>query len=267
MLRVLYFISFLFPSLAARKALKLFLIPKKYERPEAEKKWFSFSRNRFLNNGLSMNEWGIEGNPKVMLVHGWEGRGTQMGAFAEPLVQKGYHVIALDGPAHGSSPGIETNAGHYSRTLVSAQQELGVVHAIIAHSFGGGCSILACDLGLKVDKLVTIASPADYANVVAFFLKEVRLSPCSQKAFYSILAQKAQLKLENVNIKSLGRNLEIPILIVHDKNDKEVRFENAKELHQSWTHSKLLATEGLGHRRILKDTDVIQKIVEFIQYE
>ena len=47
--------------------------------------------------------WGA--GPSVLLVHGWEGRGAQLGALVDPLVAAGYRVVALDGPAHGDSPG------------------------------------------------------------------------------------------------------------------------------------------------------------------
>lgn len=264
MLKFLKIISYFFPTLAAQKALKLFLVPQRHQRPEAENIWYASSRKRFLKNGLHINEWGVEGQPKIMLVHGWEGRGTQMAAFAGPLVIAGYHVIAIDGPAHGESPGNETNAGIFSRALVEVQKELGDVRAVIAHSFGGGCSILASGFGLKVDKIVMIASPSDYAKVVRNFLDFVPLSSYSEKAFYRILSHKAQVKLEDINITTLGKNISVPVMIVHDKNDKEVGFQNAQWLHEAWPQSKLLITEGLGHRRILKDPEVIRKVVEFI---
>lgn len=265
MIKFLYYLSFLFPVLAARKALGLFLTPKRHERPEAEQRWYALARKRTLQCGLAANEWGVDGNPKVMLIHGWEGRGSQMGAFAEPLVQAGYHVVALDGPAHGESPGQSTNAGLYSRALVSAQQELGPVKASIGHSFGGGCSILATNLGMQVEKVVIIASPSDYAKVVRNFLDFVRLSPWSEKIFYKILTYKAQLELHEINISKLGSALKMPILIIHDRNDKEVKYQNAEALHQAWTQSELLTTEGLGHRRILKDPQVVQHVVNFIR--
>lgn len=264
MIKFMYYISFLFPALTARKALLIFLKPKKYQRPAAEEVWYASARKRKLISGLAINEWGVEGNPKVLLIHGWGGRGSQMGAFAEPLLVAGYHVIALDGPAHGESPGEETNAGVFSRALLSAQQELGEVRACIGHSFGGGCAILSASLGMKVHKLITICSPSDYAKVVQNFLDFVKLSPWSQKVFYQILTVKAQMKLEDIHIAGLGKNLNTPVLIIHDKHDKEVRYQNALNLHQAWPASELMTTEGLGHRRILKDKLVIDRVIEFI---
>ncbi len=263
-LKILNFVSYIFPTAAAYKAIGLFLTPKKHQRPLAEKPWFESARKRKLKCGYAVNEWGVLGCPKVLLVHGWEGRGSQMGAFAEPLVSAGYHVIALDGPAHGDSEGHETNAGVFSRALVTVQKELGPLRALIGHSFGGGCSILAMDMGLQTEKFVTISSPSDYAQVVQGFLNFVKMSPMANRAFYKILTYKAQLQLTDLSISKMGAKLNIPILIVHDQNDKEVSFVNAINLHEAWSQSELLKTEGLGHRRILKDNTVIQKVVDFI---
>ncbi len=258
------YFSYLFPTWAARRCLSIFLKPKKYQRPTAEEAWYQQARKQKLNNNLAINEWGVDGNPKVLLVHGWEGRGSQLGAFAEPLVQLGFHVIALDGPAHGESPEEETNAGAYARAMLTTQQELGTIEVIIGHSFGGGCSVLACSFGMKVNRLITISSPSNYAQVVRHFLNEAHLSPRAEKAFYHILALKASVRLEDIDIANLGQKLNIPILIIHDKTDKEVRYQNALSLHQAWPHSQLMTTEGLGHRRILKNNEVIDRVVQFM---
>ena len=264
-LKLIYLTSFIFPSSAAKKAISLFLNPRKFKRPLSEKEWYESSTKRKLNCGFAINEWGSSSAQKILLVHGWEGRGAQLGAFAQPLVTEGYHVIALDGPAHGDSEGLQTNAGEFSRALISVQQELGHVSAIIAHSFGGGCSILALNLGLKCDQLITIASPSDYAQVVAGFLKLVRLSPYSVKYCYQLLSAKAQLKVNELNIAQIGSGLKIPVMIVHDELDKEVPISNAYELKQAWPESTFLKTQGLGHRRILKDSQVVDEIIQFIK--
>src|SRR5688500_15132227 len=43
--------------------------------------------------------WGT--GPAVYLVHGWGGRGSQLGSFVEPLLAGGFRVVMFDAPAHG----------------------------------------------------------------------------------------------------------------------------------------------------------------------
>jgi alpha-beta hydrolase superfamily lysophospholipase len=42
---------------------------------------------------------------KILLVHGWSGRGTQLFKIADELLKQGYSTISFDAPAHGKSPG------------------------------------------------------------------------------------------------------------------------------------------------------------------
>ena len=58
--------------------------------------------------------------------------------------------------------------------------------------------------------------------------------------------------------------LQVPALIVHDRDDREVPFHDAERLTARWPGAHFYPTEGLGHRRILKDDDVIRRAVEFV---
>ena len=151
--------SLLAPKQAAHWAEDLFLTPQRVPRPESEKLWYETARKKTMSGGIAAYEWGPEGGPVVALIHGWSGRGTQMASFAKPLADKGYRVIAFDGPAHGASEGHMTNVGEFSLFLIRMQKEIGqTFKAVIAHSFGSGCTVLAKSRGLDVEKLVLIAA-------------------------------------------------------------------------------------------------------------
>ncbi|WP_374073268.1 alpha/beta fold hydrolase [Bdellovibrio bacteriovorus] len=263
-LLIRYF-SWVLPKQSAFWAEDLFLTPTRVPRPESEKSWFESAKKFTLSGGIAAFEWGSSTGPLVVLIHGWSGRGTQMGAFAEPLIQKGYRVVALDGPAHGGSEGERTNVGDYAKFLIHAQKELGPFKAIIAHSFGAGCSVLAASNGLQVEKLVLVAGPSRYEVVVGEYLKFISISPTAQKYFLQSLAQKVGMTAKELNVGNIGNKLQIPALIVHDKDDREVGYAAALEMKEAWPHAHLLTTSSLGHRRILKDAKVIQQVAEFIE--
>ena len=71
--------------------------------------------------------------------------------------------------------------------------------------------------------------------------------------------------MNELNIAQIGSGLKIPVMIVHDELDKEVPISNAYELKQAWPESTFLKTQGLGHRRILKDSQVVDEIIQFIK--
>jgi hypothetical protein len=47
--------------------------------------------------------------------------------------------------------------------------------------------------------------------------------------------------------------------VIHDKDD--LKFQKAAAYLRSFKNGKLLLTEGLGHRKILGDSEVIQRTV------
>lgn len=255
------------PRLSARIALHFFATPVRIPRPESEMAWYEQSKKYFLKSGIAAFEWGNEKDPLVMLIHGWNGRGTQIASFAPSLVEKGFRVVALDGPGHGISPGTQTNPSHFAKFIEDSQRELSPegAHALIAHSFGGGCSVLAASRGLKVGKLVLIASPAFYEKVVQYYAKSMALSPRSEALFTELVAKVAGIHPRELNIGALGASLHRPAMIVHDVDDNAVNFNSATAMHASWPGSILYKTEGLGHRRILKDKNVVKAVTEFIE--
>ena len=51
---------------------------------------------------------------------------------------------------------------------------------------------------------------------------------------------------------------------MHDVGDKDVRLVAAEEIKNAWPEVELLKTSGLGHRRVLKDPQVIDEVVRFV---
>jgi pimeloyl-ACP methyl ester carboxylesterase len=268
-MKVLKYLSYVLPSWSAQKALGFFLTPQRYNPPAAEIPWQESGKSLLLNE-LHLFHWPAStsinhpSKGKVLLVHGWGGRGTQMHSFIQPLLDHGFEVFALDGPAHGRSKGQQTNAGEFSRAILKVGEHLGPLHGVVAHSFGAGCVTLAATQGLKINRSVLIACPADYGRVVETFLNFVQISPAARRAFTNRLVELAKVDPSEFNVGRLGSLLKHPSLIVHDENDKEVGYHNALEIQSAWREAQLLTTRGLGHRRILKDPQVVSDIVQFL---
>lgn len=68
----------------------------------------------------------------------------------------------------------------------------------------------------------------------------------------------------DLNIGLLGPKLSQAALIVHDEDDKAVDYLSAEAIVKAWPQCQLFTTKGLGHRRILKDREVIQRVTLFI---
>ena len=55
------------------------------------------------------------------------------------------------------------------------------------------------------------------------------------------------------------------LLVFHDHDDREVPFAHGDRLAATWPDAELRTTEGLGHRRILRDPDVLAEAVAFVR--
>jgi pimeloyl-ACP methyl ester carboxylesterase len=56
----------------------------------------------------------------------------------------------------------------------------------------------------------------------------------------------------------------LPALIIHDHDDRDVSWHEGEAIARAWPHARFLRTEGLGHRRILLDPEVIGRAVRFL---
>ncbi|HSF38925.1 MAG TPA: alpha/beta fold hydrolase, partial [Thermoanaerobaculia bacterium] len=132
------------PPLAGRWALDLFCTPMRHAEPAREKELLRTAEAftvPFQSVHLAAHAWG-EG-PAVLLVHGWSGRGAQLGAFVQPLVDAGHRVVAFDLPAHGRTPGRRLNGFDGRDAVLRMGEAVGPFQAVIAHSFGAVCTTLA----------------------------------------------------------------------------------------------------------------------------
>jgi pimeloyl-ACP methyl ester carboxylesterase len=200
-----------------------------------------------------------------MLVHGWNGRGSQLFAFVTPLVDAGYEVIAWDGPAHGDSSGTRTNLGTFAKTLVETELEVGTIEAVIAHSFGAAASVLASKMGFTANRLVLIACPCSLQDVFDRFVARLLLSTKVSGTTQKIIEKEAGLSLEEAEVDRVGSSLPVKALLIHDLLDKEIPYGDAHRILSRWQGAHLITTEGLGHRRILQAPDVVRHALSFLR--
>jgi pimeloyl-ACP methyl ester carboxylesterase len=63
---------------------------------------------------------------------------------------------------------------------------------------------------------------------------------------------------------AVGPRIRQPTLVVHDRRDSINRFADGVAYSEAIVGARLLATQDLGHRRILKDPDVLQQVSQFV---
>lgn len=263
----------IFPRKAAKIAYRLFATPRKRAKHKVSDPILEKARLfevLFGKQILKAYEWG-RGDRIILLVHGWESRGTALRTFAPDLVKAGYRVVTFDGPAHGETSGKRTNMIHFSKAVQAMINHLGEVEHIITHSFGGGATLLGLSqlerpIGLK--KLVLVAPPYYMNHLFSGTVKTLGLPKNVARHFKAYLEQRIRRPLESLDVPITGKQVNAEqILLVHDKKDPIISFKATEDVLEQWDQPRLLVTEGFGHYQLMKNPDLIQRVSQFILEE
>ena len=275
--RAITLLNALSPALAGRLVSRIWFGAQRHKEPAREARWRASAQQVWLrpdpqqpdqqqpDQQLAVYVWGQQG-PSVLLLHGWSGRGTQMGAFAEPLQQAGYRVLAFDAPAHGRSSGRSTHIFQIIDALWAVNSEYGPFHGVITHSFGSMVLARALRDGLQTERVVCISPPAQLRFLIDSFCETLQVPLAARQNFQARLEARFGKDIySSISAENNVRELSIPALIIHDEDDRDVPLEQGRRLLEAWPGARLETTRGLGHRRILRDADTIQKAVDYIR--
>lgn len=262
----------LWPALAVRAAYRLFgtpLPPKWLSRRRSWSPDWQIEQWPFENASLTLySRRGAATGPVVLLVHGWGGHAGQMLALADELVKHGLQPVLVEMPAHGRSRGATSNLPQFARVLdyVAArlQQQGHTLHALVAHSLAANAGAYAASRGLAASRLVLLAPPASPLEYTRLFAHVFGLRETTRAAMQRRIEAREGILMPQFEPAAVGPRINMPTLVVHDKHDSINRFADGVAYSQSIEGARLLATEGLGHRRILKDSAVLQHIAAFL---
>jgi len=248
-------------------ATRLFETPMQTRRPAREDEWAWSAAHHLVPSpagSLATWTWGT-GPETVLLVHGWSGRGLQLGTFAEPLVDRGCRVVAFDAPGHGSSPGGTSSILHFVEAMAAMADSFGPFAAIVAHSLGATATVLALGWGrLEAGRVAAIAPPSSMAAIIERFGAMTGFTPAVLDRMQRRFAHRLRFSWDDIEPLPMAATLSSPAMIVHDRGDRDVPFADGAALAETWPGAVLVATEGLGHRRPLRDTAVVARVTDFV---
>ena len=262
------FLELISTRLTTLFAVKLFTTPIKHKTPNRELLMDKNSVQQLINipeisKQILVYNYG-SGTKKALLVHGWSGRGTQLFKIADDLIKNDYTVISFDAPAHGKSPGKNTIMVEFIASILEIQKVYGTFDVAIGHSLGGMALLNAVNLNFKIDKLITIGAGNKVINIFENFVKTLEMNPKQSILLKNFFEKKYNRTLEELSSETNAKNIKIPVLVIHDQNDDEVEVDCAIAINNVFENGSLLITNNLGHRKILGDAAVIQRIIEFI---
>ncbi|MGM9516231.1 alpha/beta hydrolase [Roseateles sp. DB2] len=202
--------------------------------------------------------------PRVLLLHGWSGQATQLRGLAQACWNAGLSPYVLDWPAHGHSSGWRTDIAQWQRALQVLTVEQGPWVGIAAHSIGALAAAHGVARGLPVQRLALLACSAPPRHLLEGFVASFGLGTAVRERLRQALEARARPGLAGFEPAWLGQHLQLPVLLVHDRQDRAVPAAYSEALAAALPQATLRLTEGLGHRRLLDDASVQQQVAAWL---
>ncbi|MFT6165976.1 MAG: alpha-beta hydrolase superfamily lysophospholipase [Vicingaceae bacterium] len=262
-------VAHLYPSVSAKQLISLFSKPRVRVLRAREVEVLDKAENSFLKFGkeeIKVYQWG-EGEKLAMLFHGWESNAGSLGAFIDPLLEKGYRIIAFDAPAHGGSKGKYSNLVYFKKTAKEMMHKYGVPNVAIGHSLGA-CAIIMCayEDNLHFERTILLAPLNRLMSVFEEYQKILKIPKKLFQSFLSHFEDFAGYSFQSFYFHNYGKQTNLDrVLLFHDEEDKITNFSHASDFEQNWDAIRLEPIRETGHYRVLWDAGMITKAMDYIR--
>lgn len=268
-LRSAYAVGFrVMPDRAEASVVRRFLTPRRPPKPaepvvpgvKAERRV-----RRVANEDVVSWSWGD--GLEILLVHGWEGRATQFEHLVPALVGQGFRATAVDLPAHGMSSGETATLVDFAQAIRTVAEERGPLHAIVAHSFGGAASLVTLLEAPVASGAVLLAPAAEPSWFTERAAELLGVPSHHREGMKRRVEARAGRRYEDIDLRRREGKLSIPLLVLHDPTDAEVPWAHGEAAARVSVRGQLEPLRGLGHRRLLRDASVVERIARFVAEE
>ena len=212
--------------------------------------------------------------PLIYLLHGWSGWRGQLAPIGRRLAEDGYRVVLVDAPNHGDSgQGAlgpkQSLLPDFSLALDGVIREFGPAHAVVGHSLGAACTATVLLDGATARRAVFIAPPIDPVAFTRILAGMLGFGERIRTRMVGIGERRTGLRLAALALPRRlrgGRRADLPpALIVHDTDDPVVPVASGRALAEAWPAARIVETRGLGHNKILRNDEVVELVVGFIE--
>lgn len=254
-------------SLAGRWCYRVLARPPRKEFTPSERQFLAAAEQSTLSISRMRIRWyHWPGNgPKVLLAHGWNSHSGRWDQLGQQLRKQGYDIYAVDAPAHGNSTGGSFALVYYAQVLAEVAN-LVQPDDIIGHSAGGMATIHYLHHepnAARPARLALLATPAELTHFMDSFQRILGLRKKIMHALEREFVRRFDRAFNYFSPATFVQQINIPGLIIHDKNDDVAPVRGAHTLADSWAGSKLHLTQGLGHS--LEDPQVYNWLLEWLR--
>ena len=187
--------------------------------------------------------------------------------YIQHLLKQGFRVIGFDAPGHGLSEGKHIHIAIYKHTIEHIIKELGPIDHFIGHSLGAITLAMIAETieNPTKHKFVLIAPATKTTTTFERYFNMMHLSPAIRTAFNELVEKRSGLPITFFEADRAIENFTGDLLWVHDRDDLVCPFEDLVEFQKKAPKNiKFLITNGLGHNKVYKTPEIIDKIMAFL---
>ncbi|GAA4917877.1 serine aminopeptidase S33 family [Stackebrandtia albiflava] len=255
--------EYLAPDRAARVLTRLWFQPPGHRTAPAP----AGAREFHLDTAAG-RVWGYDwgDGPLVHLLHGWGGCSGDMRYLAASLVAAGRRVVVIDAPGHGHSEDSPYGPGqvsplHFADALTATVEKFGT-GAVAAHSLGCLGAALSLRHHVSADRLVLVSPFIGGGEFIGMFARRLGAGRRGSARFVAAAEARSGHPVAYFDVRTPPDPT--PTLIVHDRDDRATPFAHGEAIAAAWPNTRLHATSGLGHLRIMRNPEVVGEVVGFL---
>ena len=223
-------------------------------------------RNPAKKVAMKYYVWGSS-HRTVLLVHGWDAMAMDFYKMIPALVENGYRVIAIDGPAHGGSEGATSNLLHFKEAMAQLIEKVGVPYAIIGHSMGGGASAyLLMEYDIIVNRLVMLTIPIASKRFFDTVFEMLDVPVKMQKLFFKGMEDEFNMPVSRMDLAARKEKIKADkVMMIYDEEDEIVSLKDIKHFLSLHPEIESHNAKGAGHNTVIRNKKVIDEIIRFLK--
>jgi len=268
------------PQVAGKLAFNLFCTPyPKYTKRKAPAIFHQANgiQVKVKGNGLhnigssTLNgfEWrSNKPNGKTVLIaHGYASYAYKFEQYIQPLLKMGCRVLCFDAPGHGLSQGKYINIVIYQEAIQEIIKDHGPIDYFIGHSLGAITLAMVAETisHPQNHKFVLIAPATKTTTTFESYFNMMHLKEGIKAAFIEELQRHTHHPVSFFEADRALAKYSGPVLWVHDQEDMVCPYKDLIDFKNKASENiKFLTTNGLGHNKVYKTQEVIDKIMAFL---
>lgn len=254
-------------DLAVRVAFNIFQRPSQRKIRKHEQEFLDANppKDIYTPDGrVKYYELGDPNGPLVILVHGWESNAASLSGIGAALVDKGFHVVSFDTPAHGLSEEKRANLMTMANHMRAVLNHFHPIKpfSVVAHSFGSITSSYALSKeNYKINHLIYLTTPM---NLKEIFLEYKEMVSLNAKVYTGMVEMAESILGESLDEITMIKKTSFidykQLTLIHDHQDKMLPYTFSEQLAERLDRTELIPLDNSGHYRMLWDKRVISYV-------